>query len=937
MKKIIILAGALLFSLAALAQGQMPALPNDPEVKTGKLDNGMTYYIRHNALPEGRAEFYLATNAGAIQETPDQDGLAHFLEHMCFNGLKNLPGKQMLDYLQHIGAEFGRNINASTGIEHTQYMLNNMPVTREGILDTCLLVMHDYSHFVLNDPVEIDAERGVILEEKRTRNTASWRMFEASAPYLYGPSSKYSTCTVIGSADNLKNFKPESLKNFYETWYRPDMQALIVVGDIDVDQVYNKIVALFSDIPAPATPTVKVMPDVEMNDEPVVGILTDKENTSTSVEFYWKLGEPMPKEYNNTTVGYGTKLLKRIVSGVMNERFGDISAKADAPFLDAALYIGNLCEKCECVVGSVDCENAKVEQAATVFLTEVEKLRRFGITDDEMKRVTDDFLKNLKNKVDGASTRKNPEFIYPIMNNFFDNQPYMTPEAELQLATMFCSQLNAAAVNQAIGQLLTGQHLSIIYTGVDQEGNVHPTKESLLAIVENVKNADIQANATEQINKDFMAGKTLKSVAVKSVAAAEYEGGIEWTLKNGLKVVVLPTQYKKDQVGFDLVRKGGISLVPDEDIDSFDSNVMQMFNANSGISSFSSTTVTKMLSGKTVSVNPYMRGITSGVSGSCAPEDIETALQILNLCFTDPRFDEEEWNVGINQLKAYIPNMLTTPNYVLNQHVYKGLFAPNNRAKMISMETLEKASLATYQKYYKQLFSGVNGATLYVVGNIDPETLKPLVEKYCASLPKGKVSAWNAAVMPEYAQGTNIDVFKTAMTTPKATVLQFYNNKIGYSLQKQVDLDAANFILDMIYVETLREEEGGTYGASVRMDMDYQPREEASIQIYFDTNVDQQESLRALAIKGLKNLAENGPTAEQLLRACENAKKNIPEKRITNSYWMNAMKYNRNRGGDYDKEYEAAVENISAEGIKAVLQEILAPNNFAECVMLPAE
>jgi len=937
MKKIFILASALLLSIGAFSQGQMPALPNDPEVKTGKLENGMTYYIRHNALPEGRAEFYLATNAGAIQEAPDQDGLAHFLEHMCFNGLKNLPGKQMLEYLQHVGAEFGRNINASTGIEHTQYMLNNMPVTREGIPDTCLLVMHDYSHFVLNDPVEIDAERGVILEEKRTRNNASWRMFEASAPYLYGPSSKYSTCTVIGSADNLKNFKPESLKNFYQTWYRPDLQALIIVGDIDVEQVYNKVVKLFSDIPAPASPTEKVMPDVEMNDEPVVGILTDKENTSTSVEFYWKLGEPMPKEYNNTALGYGTKLLKRIISGVMTERLDDIAAKQDAPFLNAGLFIGSLCEKCEAVIGSADCENAKVEQAATALLTEIEKLRRFGITDDEMKRVTDDFLKNLKNKVEAETTRKNPEFIYPIMNNFFDNQPYMTPQTELQVATALCSQINATAVNQTLGQLLTGEHLTIIYTGVDQEGNVHPTKESLLAIVDKVKNADIQANASEQINKDFMAGKTLKGAAVKKEGAAEYEGGIEWTLKNGLKVVVLPTQYKKDQVGFDLVRKGGTSLIPDADIDSFDSNVMQMFNANSGISSFSSTTVTKMLSGKTVSVNPYMRGITSGVSGSCAPEDIETALQLLNLCFTDPRFDTEEWNVGINQLKTYIPNMLTTPNYVLNQHLYKGLFAPNNRVKMISMETLEKASLATYEKYYRQLFSGVNGATLYVVGNIDPAALKPLVEKYCSSLPKGKASAWNAAAMPEYASGENIDVFKTAMTTPKATVLQFYSNKIAYTLQKQVNLDAANFILDMIYVETLREEEGGTYGASSSMDITYQPREEATIQVYFDTNVDQQESLRALAIKGLKNLAENGPTEEQLTRARENAKKNVPEKRITNSYWMNAMKYNRGRGGDYDKEYEAAVEGISAEGIKAVLQEIISSGNFAECVMLPQE
>ena len=254
MKKILALAFFAFATSLCLAQ---QALPNDPEVRTGKLKNGMTYFIRHNALPEGRCEFYLATDAGAIQETPDQDGLAHFLEHMCFNGLKNLPGKQMLDYLLHLGAEFGRNINASTGVEQTQYMLKDIPVTREGVLDTCLLVMHDFSHFVLNEQEEIDAERGVILEEKRARSNASWRMFEKSTPYFYGESSKYAHCNIIGSEENIKNFKRESIVNFYETWHRPDLQALIVVGDIDVDQVYNKIVKLFADIPAPVNPKKK--------------------------------------------------------------------------------------------------------------------------------------------------------------------------------------------------------------------------------------------------------------------------------------------------------------------------------------------------------------------------------------------------------------------------------------------------------------------------------------------------------------------------------------------------------------------------------------------------------------------------------------------------------------------------------------------------------
>ena len=926
-------AAALLFASVLMFGQQM--LPNDPEVKVGKLDNGMTYYIRHNDKPAQRAEFYLATNVGSIQQNEEQGGLAHFLEHMCFNGLKNLPGKQMLDYLQHIGAEFGRNINASTGIEQTQYMLNNIPVVREGIIDTCLLVMHDYSHFVLCEDDEIDAERGVILEEKRTRNSAGWRMIEKSTPYMFSPDSKYATAyaELIGSEDQLKNFKPQVLRDFYHTWYRPDMQAIIVVGDIDVDQIYNKIVNLFADIPAPETPTVKHMPEVTLNDAPVAAVLTDPENTSTSVEFIWKLGKPLPKELNGTDAGYVQRLIKRFIASVMDERLTDITSKADAPFIAANLGIYSLCQTCEAVDGSVQCENSKTLEACKAFLTEVEKLRRYGVTDDELGRVKDNIIKSRKDRVAAASTRKNPEFVHPIINNFINGYPYLTPDMDLQLMQALCGQLNAAVLNQVIPQMLTGEHLTVIYSGVDQPGQVHPTEAQLLALVDEVKNSEIKANETEAISSDFMAGRTIKAGKVKKTAAGLY-GSTEWTMKNGLKVVVLPTEYKKDQVMYDIRMKGGLSLVPDADIDSFDGNIIQLYGNNRGIASFPCTTVSKMLSGKTVSYNRYMSGAFHGVSGSCTPEDFETAMQLLNLCFTDPRFDEDEWNVGINQIKAVLPNLVSTPDYIFSDHYTKALFDGPRQAQ-ISEKTLENASLDTYAKYYKSMFAGVSGATLYIVGNVVPEDIKPVVEKYCGSIAKGKKTDWILSNISEFKKGANADVYTTKMNTPKATVLQVWTGKVDYTLQKEVNLDAASFILDMIYVSTLREEEGGTYGASANLAMDYQPREEAVFQVYFDTNVDQQEKLRELAIKGLKDLAENGPTEEQLTRAIENAKKNIPESRISNGHWLVTLRTNTARGGDYDAEYEAAVNNISAEGIKAVLQEVLSQGNFAEVVQLP--
>ena len=425
MKRILTL--SVLLAAVAVSFGQAPQiqqLPDDPAVRKGKLDNGLTYYIRHNDKPEGRAEFYLATDVGAIQETPDQDGLAHFLEHMCFNGTKNFPDKQILDYLQSIGAEFGRNVNAATGVEQTTYMLNNIPVSRSGIVDTCLLIMHDYSHFVTCDPVEIDKERGVIIEEKRSRNTASWRMHEKSLPYYYGD-SKYATCTLIGSQENLENFKPESLVNFYRTWYRPDLQAVIVVGDIDVDYVEAKIRELFGDIPAAENPKPKEMHMIPDNREPVVGIITDPEASSTGMEIMWK-SPARPEELNSTDVGMFLDLVDTYIALIMRERFSDIASKPDAPFLGASIGIGNLCETCQVTMGNIACKDGEAIPAFKAFLTEIEKMKMYGFSDAEVSRAKDNILRAYEKAADAAGTRTNSEFIDLYTGNFFDNTIYGT-------------------------------------------------------------------------------------------------------------------------------------------------------------------------------------------------------------------------------------------------------------------------------------------------------------------------------------------------------------------------------------------------------------------------------------------------------------------------------------------------------------------------------
>ncbi|MGM9747177.1 MAG: M16 family metallopeptidase [Candidatus Cryptobacteroides sp.] len=932
MKKLILIVAALVAAVAASAQ---TPLPNDPAVKKGQLENGMTYYIRHNDKPAGRAEFYLATNVGAIQETPDQDGLAHFLEHMCFNGTKNLPGKQMLEYLQKIGASFGRNINAATGIEQTTYMLNNMPVTREGIIDTCLLVMHDYSHFVTCDPEEIDKERGVIIEEKRTRNSASWRMFEKSLPYLYG-GSKYETCTLIGSQENLETFKPESLWNFYQTWYRPDLQALIVVGDIDVDQIEAKIKTLFSDIPAVENPTPKAVNKIPDNEEPIVAILTDPENASEGFEIYWK-GEAMPEQLNNTDVGMMMGIIKSYIYYVMAERLGDISADPAAPFNSASLYIYDICETCESVCGNVNSKGGKENSlnALRAFYTEVEKMKRFGFTDDEVERAKAKVLNIYEKAAEGADTRENADFVQDLINNFFDNYSYMEPATEYEVAKAICGQLSAPLLNQMLGQLIPANNLVVLYQGIEKEGAEYPTKEEILNVIAEVQASDIQANETAAANEPLLDPATLKGSKVKSETKGIY-GSTVWVLKNGVKVVVLPTEYKKNEVMMELAIDGGKSLLATEDLKALEDNIVTLFTMNRGVSKFPRTQLNKMLAGKTVYVNASIEHFRHGISASCTPKDLETAFQLMYLNFVEPRFDENEFNVGIEQIRAVLPNIINQPDFIFQNEMTKTVYGNNPREIILDEALLDEVSVKDYEKAYRQLFKDAAGATLFITGNVDLATLKPMVEKYIGSLPKGKkATTYVAENVPLQVNGKVENKFEVKMEAPKNTEYLSVKADIPYSVKTSVVYEAAAYILNMIYTDTLREEEGGTYGASAWCRVRKVPAENVVMNVYFDTNPQQVDRLTELALEGMTQLAEQGPTEEFFTRTVENFKKNIPEKRIDNSYWHNNTQLYTRYGIDYDKEYEEAVNNLTAADIQAAMKALLAQNNFIEIRMCP--
>ena len=916
----------------ALTTFAQTVLPVDPNVRIGKLENGLTYYIRHNDKPAQRAEFYLATNVGAYQEEDDQDGLAHFLEHMCFNGTKNFPDKKLLEYLQGIGAEFGRNINASTGFEQTQYMLNNIPIIREGIIDSCLLVLHDYAHYVTCDPDEIDAERGVIIEERRSRRDANWRIFERMLPYYFGD-TKMARRTLIGGEEQLKTFKYESLTNFYRKWYNPDMQAVIVVGDFDVDMMEQKIKDTFSSIPAPAEPTVKPIIPIPGNEEPVVAVITDPEATSSSLQLIWK-GTALPKEYASTDVAFMTDIIKSIISDAFAERMEAITASSTAPFLSGGLYVSQFVEGTDAVMSEVTFKDGEYKTALEAFYTEIERIKRYGITESELERAKMELISSAERGVEAAPTRKSPQLVYPILSHFFHNDYMLEPQVELQLVQAVCAQLPAMVFQQVIQQLITDENMIIAYAAPEREGLAHPLEADLLAVIEKVKASEIAAPVEENANEPLLDADAIKAGKIKKEKESAY-GATEWTLSNGVKVVYLPTAHKNDEVQVRVVMNGGRSLIETAELPSFDDNVWALYSMNRGLSKFSGVQLKKMLTGKNVRCDLNIEKTRHGINVVSTPKDLETAMQLLYLNITEPRFDEEEFLIGINQIKAVLPNLEKMPQLKIQELIMKALYGGHERVLTISSEMVEKANIADFEKASRRLYGNVAGATVYVVGNVDAETLKPLVTKYIASLPGGKKGSKFIDRKEDIVKGNVAKNEAIVMETPKSTVLQVYTANTPYSVKNEVLLDIAKLYLDMVYVETLRESEGGTYGASVATVCGREPKNVAILQVAFETNPESAEKLAKLAVDGVQKLIAEGIPADKFDMIIKNVQKNIPQDRISNGYWSSVLQKYVEFGDKYDSEYENAVNAATPEAVVEAVKKLVDAGNFIQLIVSP--
>ena len=918
------------------AQDPTEQLPLDPEVRVGKLDNGMTYYIRHNEKPKGQASFYIYHDVGAIQEDDDQQGLAHFLEHMAFNGTKNLPDKDLINKLETIGVQFGNNLNAFTSWDCTQYMVMDLPVN-EANVDLALLILHDWSQFIALQTEEIDSERGVIMEELRTRDGAGLRAQNDMIRNLF-KGSLYEHRNLIGYLDGLKSFDQQALVNFYKKWYRPELQALVIVGDIDVDQIESKIVALMADIPAsPADAAQKVMHYVPATEEPIVSIFSDPELTQSSVMMFARR-EALPKEFNNTIIGYSYDLIQSFVTIMMNERFEEIAQAADAPFLGGGMSEGSIgiCPTMESTMFSATAHEGRIDDAFRAMYTEMERMRRYGFTAGEFERAKQEILRWSERQYTNRNDVKNAEYAQRYLDNYAKGTPMMDAETEWQIDQMFINSLTVEQINEAYAQMATpNKNLVILARSPKKEGVEIPTEEQLLAIKAEVEASEIAPFEDNTVIEPLLnPALKLKGSKVKATATNESLGYTEWTLKNGIKVVVRPSTLKADEVIISGSAKGGKSML--NDAEYFHGDYLPMVMQHSGISKFSATELAKQLSGKSayasVGVSAYEHGVNAGGS----PKDIETILQLMYLNFTAPRFDETDLQNLKNMYVPYFRNMEADPGYLMGKAFQETLYQNHVRRQATSAAQIESLSLETLASVHKQLFSYADDFRFVIAGNVDLNTLKPLVEKYIGSLPTSKKVEY--AVVDDgvrTATGKVTNDFRVSMQQPKVSVYLTFSGAIEDNAKNRLVLDLLTRALDSRYMVSIREEKGGTYGVHVQGGINEYPVEQYMAVIVFDTNEQLADELIDICDAEIAKIAAEGPLADDIAKSKEFLQKNYANVLENNSGWMSAIDRWYEEGYNYKEEYLGILESVTLEDVQAMAKKMLEDGNRTLVVMRP--
>ena len=933
MRKILSLLAILVISITAFAQ-QNPPQPMDPAVRHGKLDNGLTYYIRHNKLPENRADFYIAQKVGSMQEEDSQAGLAHFLEHMAFNGTTNFPNKEMLDFLEKNGVKFGENVNAYTSFDETVYYLSNVPVMREGMLDSSLLILHDWANEIALEGEEIESERGVIREEWRTRGGAQSRLWEKMLPVMY-KDSKYANRLPIGNIDVINNFEHQEIRDYYEKWYRPDLQGIIIVGDIDVDKVEEKVKELFSKIELAPDAAERVYYGVPDNEETIVSIATDKESTSTSLMIFYK-HEPLPDEIKLSQAGFVLDYIKSVASSMLNDRFQEITQKPNSPFLGAYAFDGPFFvakTKDAWTVASVSADD-KIEDAIGAMIRETERMKRFGFTESEYERARENTLKTYENAYNNREKQPNRVYSQEYVNSFTNNEPFPGIEYQHNMIQMVAPNIPLEVINQSIAQMIQDKNMVISISGPEKESLVYPTEEEVLALVERTKAEEIEAYAEEISDEPLIVTPPAQGEIAKTETNEEL-GTTVWTLSNGMRVVLKETDFKDDEIMMTASSTGGYSQYAMQD--PLNAKVMSDIMTLGGVGNFSTVNLRKVLAGKTASVRPTIGLTSQGFNGSSSIKDFETMLQLVYLYFSAPRQDQDAFDSFIQRMEAALKNAEAEPNTAFSDAISHTLYGDNPLTTRLKLDDLKKIDYDKIMTMYKQSFLNPGSFVLTFVGNIDQEAIKPAVLTYLASLPGEATEGEFLHVPMDITKGVKTNIFQQEMQNPKASVFNVFSGEMERTQKNRITMSVFDQILDIVYTEKVREDEGGTYGVSSRGSISRYPQNQTILQIIYDTDPAKMEHLNAIVHKELKDIAVNGPREEDFNKVKEFMNKKYSESIKQNSYWLGTLDtyyfYNENNHSDY----LSTLNSITMDDVKEFVKELLDQENEIVVSMMPKE
>ncbi|MDP2413363.1 pitrilysin family protein [Daejeonella sp.] len=914
-------------STATTKQSSSGVIPLDPAVRTGKLPNGFTYYIRKNIEPKNRVQLYLANKIGSIMENDDQRGLAHFMEHMGFNGTKNFPKNDLVNYLQKAGVRFGADLNAYTSFDETVYQLP-IPSDDPEVLKNGIQIMRDWAQDATLDPAEIDKERGVVLEEKRLGKGAQQRMQDKYLPMLFN-NSRYSDRLPIGTEEVLKNFSTETIKQFYKDWYRPDLQALIVVGDIDVDAMEQTIKAKFSDLKNPAKPRQRTKYSISLLNKNQFIAVTDKEFPVSVAQIMIK----HPESKLITATDYRNSILRSLFNSMIGTRFADMSKQADPPFLQAGANISGFLAGLDMYNVFVVAKPGEMERGFKAILTETERVQRFGFTQTELDRAKQSYLTNMESAFKEKDKTPSESLVNEYLRHFLEQEASPGIEYEYKMANTMTAGISLTDVNSLAKKYITDVNRDVIIMGPEKDKDNLPDEAKVESWISGTKQSNISAYVDQVSDKPLLSAK-LSGGKVISESKIPEIGVTEFKLSNGVKVVLKPTDFKNDEISFSAFSAGGSSLYSDADFQS--ALYATAIIRNGGLGEFNSVQLPKLLSGKKVSVSPYIMERFEGISGSTSPKDIETALQLTYLYFTQPRKDAETFKGLIAQQKGGLANRGNDPNSVFADSVAAILGNYNVRRTGPSVEKINQVNLDRTFEIYKDRFADASDFTFVFVGSFNPSELKPLLEQYLGSLPSSNRKETAKDLGIKIPAG-KIDKKIYKGQEPKASVRLIFSGDYTWSEKHNNQLNALAEVLTIKLIERLREDEGGVYGVGARASYTKFPKGRYTFNISFGCAPENVEKLISSTLDEINKIRVNGALAGDIEKFIAEETRTTETQLKDNGFWLGYLT-SQLQNEDEPKQvlsYLESLKELNPEALKATVQYRLNPDNFIRMVLLP--